>query len=557
MDIHSHSCVAWLHVPVVRLHCANFTSIKTCSQLALLRTTLRNNKAHAPQLSADQFQSTLQATEAAEDAELLILASIPALRQTLAAPTPPPTHTLGDIPGFLLPSHSSVPSNSAASAAAATAGAFLESLADVSGFAPPHHSTTAGAAAAALASADMAASAADTVGVPSTVAIVRSPSDVSRTPMVDETAAAVSADGDQAQEAVAAGGTQSHAQTLPTAESSNSRAARGTADAALPAADGLEMAGTDTDANPFPAAEGAGEGSNPSTGTTATARGKWGVPQQPFTAAGRGTDTGEGIGPLLGGTTTAAASQPTAAVAPATNVSSLLTSEADQSQAAPEKSEAFGQKPATTAEDEQTTGLDASTLTDPTGQDSTVPHQTTAGTGGSSPSGAGHERGASTDPAVATTCPGGGPSDRPAAGQYRRNAWAPVQNPFPAAGQPRAVSQQLQPQPQHVRESARQAGEYLPEEVTPAQSQSHVTTESEGISGPQIMDECLAATHGGHSARPSAGPTLGDEAAHVDKARRQQSFEHLPSACLHQLLQLSCVMLCCAEPCCALLSLSP
>ena len=380
------------------------------------------------------------------------------------------------------------------------------------------------------------------------MAIVRSQSGAANTFKVDKIAAAVSADGDQGQEAVAAGGIQSHALTLPTAESKNSRTAKGTADA-QPAADGLEMAGIDTDANPPAAAEGAGEGSQPSTGATATARGKWGVPQQPFTAAGRGTDTGEGDGPLLGGTTIAAASQPTAAVAPVTSVSSLLTSEADECQAAPEMSESFGQKPATTAEDGQTTGLYASTLTDSTQQDPTIPQQTTDGTGSSSAFGARHETVASTKPAVATTCPGGGPSDRPAAGQYRRNAWVSVQNPFPAAGQPRADSQQPQPQPQHVRASAKQAGVHLPDEVTLAQSQSHVTTESEGISGPHSMDECLAATNGSHSARPSAGPTSGIQAARVDKALRPQSFEHLLSACLHQLLQLSCVMLCCAVLC--------
>lgn len=362
--------------------------------------------------------------------------------------------------------------------------------------------------------------------------------------MVDETAAAVSADDDQGQEAVAAGGTQSSAQRLPTTESKNSRAARSTADAALPAAEGLEMADTDTDANPSAAAGRAVERSNPSTGATATARGKWGVPQQPFTAAGRGTDTGEGIGPLLGSAATAAASQPTAVVPPATSVSSLLTSEADQSQAAPETSESFDQKPATTAEDEQTTGLDASTLTDSSQQNPTVPHQTTAGTGSSSPSGARHERVAITNSAVAITCPGGGPSDRPAAGQYRRNAWAPVQNPFPAAGQPRADSQQPQPQPQHVRAAAKQAVVDLPEEVTLAQSQSHVITELGGISGPHSMDECLTATSIEFAVRPSAEPTSGSQAAHVDEALRQQSFEHLPSACLHQLLQLLCAVLC-------------
>ena len=68
----------------------------------------------------------------------------------------------------------------------------------------------------------------------------------------------------------------------------------------------------------------------------------------------------------LSSTTIAAASQPIAVVAPATCVSNLLKSEADESQAAPEMSESFDQKPATTAGYELTAGLGASTLTDAT-----------------------------------------------------------------------------------------------------------------------------------------------------------------------------------------------
>lgn len=149
----------------------------------------------------------------------------------------------------------------------------------------------------------------------------------------------------------------------------------------------------------------------------------------------------------LSSATIAAASQPIAVVAPATSVSCHLTSEADEPQAVLGMSEAFDQKPATTAEYNLTAGLEASTSTDSTRQDPTTP--------------------------------------------------------------------------QYVRESARQAGVYLPQEIMLAQIQSHVTTVSKGSRRHHSIYRCLAATNEGHSARPSAGPSLNNQAAHVNKASQQ------------------------------------
>ena len=207
-----------------------------------------------------------------------------------------------------------------------------------------------------------------------------------------------------------------------------------------------------------------------SNGAGVRDRAKWGQVQQPFTAAGQATSSSNNAtaAVLLGSTQTA---QPTA-VAEGGSASSKVPAEvprtaldtAEESvhqSSAAESSTAVspsGQVPVRQTSDleqeasaelshteQSATAVEASDLTLP---EIAAPQEPPAATdaAGSPHTAATAE---SRPPTAAATATAAGLSAittvaaaRPAAGFYRRVAWAPAQNPFPAAGQLRAVPQQ-------------------------------------------------------------------------------------------------------------------
>ena len=389
----------------------------------------------------------LQAAEAAEDAELLILATDPALRQT---PDPSESSTAGalnSVLGFQLPDHSSSTDTAAATESAATA------LNNIPGFALSSHTATA----AAEPSADLAALAA--VATASAQAPDAQASENEAGPV------SVDASGDpSAKEEV---GSTSQAEGLLTLHSSSSAAARDvnsttTADAAIePTSAGV---GTDADGSARTADDVQGADVGTSAGTKP--RGKWGIPQQPFTAAGRGTEAAETAGSLLG-------SAATAVVPGGSAVSTLTTAASEESAAAKELPELAQAESATADETAPTAVPDvaAESKSPPTATATSTGTAATAGSEIVSPIASQQEL-ATAQSAAATAGAGSGTSDRPAAGQYRRVAWAPVHNPFPAAGQKLAAPQQPLTQA-HATDSDTHAGARLTQEAEVTQTHSH------------------------------------------------------------------------------------
>jgi len=392
----------------------------------------------------------LQTVEAAEDAELLILASDPALRQTLDPSESSIAGALNSVLGFQLPDHSSSSTDTADVAEpAATA------LKDIPGFALSSHTATA----AAEPSADLAG--------PAAVATASAQEPNAQASGNEADSVSVAASGDQgAEEEV---GSMSQAEGLLTFHSRSSAAARDSSSTtSAEAANEPTSAGMSTDADG--SASTAGDVQEADVGTLAGTkpRGKWGIPQQPFTAAGRGTEAAENAGSLLGSAATA--------VVPGGNaLSTLTTAVSEESVAAEELPEPAQAESATAGETEPTAVPDvaAESNSPSTATATATGIAATAGTEVVSPASSQQEL-ATAQSAAATAGSGSGTSDRPAAGQYRRVAWAPVQNPFPAAGQKLAA-----PQPPlthtHATDSDTHAGARLAQEAGVTQTHSHAT----------------------------------------------------------------------------------
>lgn len=179
------------------------------------------------------------------------------------------------------------------------------------------------------------------------------------------------------------------------------------------------------------------------TGGGGRARGSWCAPVQPFIPAGKSTTSNETVAQLMRNDDDAT---PTAvivstAVAPGPVGNSQLSTVAE---AKPENAAGlaeFSQHEVTTAESVATTSAADTQLPEcnvlPERQPTAQPALATSATD-SSPAGASspqdHSAVIGAQQAVATAEAGRQPAARPAAGSYRRVAWAPVQDPFPAAG---------------------------------------------------------------------------------------------------------------------------
>ena len=390
----------------------------------------------------------LQTAEAAEDAELLILASDPALRQTLDPSESSTAEALHSVSGFQLPDHSSSTDTAAVTECAATA------LKHIPGFALSGHTATA----AAEPFADLAAPA----------AVATASAQASDAQASENEAAAISVDASRDQNAKEVG-SKSQAEGLLTSHSSSSAAARDinsttTADAANEPA----SAGVSTDADVSASTAGEFQGADVGTLAGKKPRGKWGIPQQPFTAAGRGTEAAEHAGSLLGSAATA--------VVPGGNALSTLTAAVfEESAAAKELPEPDHAESATADETAPTAVPDvaAESKSPSTTTATSTGTAATAGTEIVSPIASQQEL-ATAHSAAATAGAGSGASDRPAAGQYRRVAWAPVYNLFPAAGQLLAAPQQPFTQA-HATDSGTHAGACLTQDAEVTQTHSHAT----------------------------------------------------------------------------------
>jgi len=390
----------------------------------------------------------LQTAEAAEDAELLILASDPALRQTLDPSESSTAEALHSVSGFQLPDHSSSTDTAAVTECAATA------LKHIPGFALSGHTATA----AAEPFADLAAPA----------AVATASAQASDAQASENEAAAISVDASRDQNAKEVG-SKSQAEGLLTSHSSSSAAARDinsttTADAANEPA----SAGVSTDADVSASTAGEFQGADVGTLAGKKPRGKWGIPQQPFTAAGRGTEAAEHAGSLLGSAATA--------VVPGGNALSTLTAAVfEESAAAKELPEPDHAESATADETAPTAVPDvaAESKSPSTTTATSTGTAATAGTEIVSPIASQQEL-ATAHSAAATAGAGSGASDRPAAGQYRRVAWAPVYNLFPAAGQLLAAPQQPFTQA-HAADSGTHAGACLTQDAEVTQTHSHAT----------------------------------------------------------------------------------
>jgi len=396
----------------------------------------------------------LQTAEAAEDAELLILASDPALRQTPDPSESSSAGALNSVLGFQLMDHSSSRTDTAAvTESAATA------LKDIPGFALSSHTATA----AAEPSADLAG--------PAAVATANAQAPDAQASGNEADSDSVPASGDQSAEEEV--GSTSQAEGLLTFHSSSSAAARDSnSTTSAEAANEPKSAVLSTDADG--SVNTAGDDQEADVGTLAGTkpRGKWGIPQQPFTAAGRGTEPAENASSLLGSAATA--------VVPESNaLSTLTTAVSEESVAAEELPEPAQAESATAGETEPTAVPDvaAESNSPSTATATATGIAATAGTEVVSP--VSNQQELATAQSAATTAgAGSGTSDRPAAGQYRRVAWAPVQNPFPAAGQKLAAPQQPLTQA-HSADSDAHAGACLTQEVEVSQTHSH-TTAAEG-----------------------------------------------------------------------------
>ena len=207
-----------------------------------------------------------------------------------------------------------------------------------------------------------------------------------------------------------------------------------------------------------------------SNGAGARSRGRWGQVQQPFIAAGQATGSNDSTtaAVLLGSTQIAQltavagdgnASSGFTAEVPSTTLNtaeeSLHQSRTDEGSTAVassgqvSKAQASAPKQQAAADfsdiKQPATAVEASSLALPAAVSPQEPPASTAATGSlhtaataesQLPTAAGSTTAAGL-PATASAA-----ATRPAAGSYRRVAWAPVQNPFPAAGQSGAVPEQ-------------------------------------------------------------------------------------------------------------------
>ena len=386
----------------------------------------------------------MQATEAAEDAEILILASDPTLRHTYTSPAQPASNTLDDISGFQLPDHSSSASifatgtstgvgstNTAAAGAASTVSSTSKAAPGASTVVGPVISDTSIRPQQDTPSAKPTQQAASTVLGPNIPDVSSRPDGNTASAKLDQLAgreAVVSTPGRTAESDT--GGAISTAGSVSGTEEAEAGVTDGQQVAAVAAADT--------------------EGSNTSEEASARARGRWGVPQQPFTAAGKGTDSGATAGELIRGDRSAEDFPATAVVGPPTTAEQLGQSVEEGIATAKQtvttvKADSAG--PSGSLQEEHAT-VDEATAT--AGEQSPELHGLVPVVDETAAANA-EPATANAEPATATTTADSNSADRPAAGQYRRIAWAPVQNPFPAAGHTRAGAQQPPP-------SAGQAG---------------------------------------------------------------------------------------------------
>ena len=390
----------------------------------------------------------LQTAEAAEDAELLILASDPALRQTLDPSESSTAGALNSVLGFQLPDHSSSTDTAAVADSAATA------LKDIPGFALSSQTATA----AAELPTDLAAPA----------AVATASAQAPDAQASEDEGAAISVDASRDQNPKEDVGSTSQAEGLLTSHSSSSTAAGVINSTTADAANERTSAGVSTDADGSASTAGDVQGADVGTHAGTKPRGKWGIPQQPFTAAGRGTEAAEDASSLLGSTATA--------VVPGGSApSTFITAVSAESAAAKELPEPAQAESATADETAPTAVPDAAA-------ESNSPSTATATSTGTAATAATEivspiaiqQELATAQLAAAIAGAGSGTSDRPAAGQYRRVVWAPIQNPFPAAGQLVAASQQPLTQA-HATDSDAHAGARLTQQAEVTQTDSHAT----------------------------------------------------------------------------------
>ena len=433
----------------------------------------------------------LQTAEAAEDAELLILASDPALRQT---PDPSESSTAGalnSVLGFQLPNHSSSSTDTAAateSAAAATA------LNDIPGFALSSHIATVAAGPSA--------------GLHALAAVATASAPAADAQASDNKAVVISVDASGDQSAREEVGSTPQAEGLLTSNSSSRAAARDSSSTtSAEAANEPKSAGLTTDAAGSASTAGDDQGADVGTLAGTKPRGKWGIPQQPFTAAGRGTAAGESAGSLL-------SSAATAVVPGDSALSTLATAVSAESAAAKELPGPAQAESATAGETYPTAVPDvaAEPKSPSTAAATSTGTAATAATEVVSPIASQQEL-ATAQSAAATADAGSGTSERPAAGQYRRVAWAPVQNPFPAAGQKLAAPQQPLTQA-HATDS--HAGARLTQEAEVTQTHSHATA-AESATEPDTTAEQDTTAEPGATAVLEATPfrdQSGSDVAH-------------------------------------------
>ena len=401
---------------------------------------------HAVHSQIDAFRLVcwaLQTAQAAEDAELLILASDPALRQTLDPSESSTDGVLNSVSGFQLPDHSSSTDTAAVAESAATA------LKDIPGFALSSQTATA--------AAELPADLASPAGV--ATASTQAPDAQAS----EDEGAAISVDASRDQNPKEDVGSTSQAEGLLTSHSSSSTAAGVSNSTTADAANERTSAGVGTDADG--SASTAGDVQEADVGTHAGTKpwGKWGIPQQPFTAAGRGTEAAEDASSLLGSTATAVVPGGSAPSTTAVSAKSAAVKEL------PEPAQA---ESATADEAAPTAVPDAAAESNSpsTATATSTGTATTAATEIVSPIAIQQEL-ATAKSAAATAGAGSGTSDRPAAGQYRRVAWAPIQNPFPAAGQIVATQQQ----PLTQAHAGAHAGARLTQQAEVTQTDSHAT----------------------------------------------------------------------------------
>ena len=218
--------------------------------------------------------------------------------------------------------------------------------------------------------------------------------------------------------------------------------------------------GSEDQAGRTEAAEANGVSDSEGAESGARQRGMWGAPQQPFPAAGSIPVKGEAAGTLITGDTTAvvvtdsgSTAGTTAAAAHDQAAEHLAVTAMETGSSQP--LEGLQQAPATAQQTTATT--ESGGLVSPELQQELAlaqPPESTAQPPASTarppestaqlPESTAQLSESTAQPPVATATTSNETAARPAAGQYRRVAWAPVYNPFPAAGLSGAIGKQPQ-----------------------------------------------------------------------------------------------------------------